>query len=375
MDVRGRQTGGDERMPEKLQTLAEWVGGRVIGDGSVIIRHVRPITEAGEGDITFLSNPRYRRLVERTNASAVIVPPEFSHLKRNLLVCENPYLAFARVLELLYPPPPHLRYRGVEAGALVHPTAVLGNGVSIWSGACVGERTHIGDHTILMPGVFVGEDCRIGSNCVLHPNVVLYHGTVLGNRVTIHANSVVGSEGFGFAPDGVRYHKIPQVGITVIEDDVSIGANTTINRAAMGRTLIRRGCKIDSQVIISHNVDLGEDSLVVSHVGIAGTTKIGRHVTIAGMVAVVGHITIGDNVTVAAGSLVTRDLAPGRTYFGTPARPIAETRRILAAMRDLPTLRRRVAHLEARLAALEKRAVPHGQRTTDLGSQRGGNRD
>ena len=208
---------------------------------------------------------------------------------------------------------------------------------------------------VLYPCVHIGDHCTIGDDTIIYPNAVIYNDTVIGKRVTIHSNTVIGSSGFGYAPDGQSYYKIPQTGIAVIEDDVDIGANTTINRAVLGETIIRKGTKIDSQVVISHNVEIGENSLIVSQVGIAGSTKIGKHVTLAGGVGVVGHIKIGDNVTVGGHSGVANDLSDNGTYLGTPALPIQRMRRCYVIIEKLPEMREYIKTLEKRIKQLEER--------------------
>ena len=339
-------------MAKALQELAEFVDGEVVGDGTTLIERVAGIAQATDGDITFVSNPKYESRAKDCKASAIIVSPKLRDLGRNLLVCGNPYLAFAKIVGLLMERP-QAHPKGVDPMATVSLTASLGDDVSIYPYVHVGDNTVIGDRVTLMPGVCVGPDCRIGNDTLLHPGVVLYHGTTVGERVLLHANVVVGAEGFGFAPDGPHYHKIPQVGVAVIEDDVSIGANTTICRGALGRTIIRRGCKIDSQVVISHNVDVGEDTLMVSQVGVSGTVEIGKHVILAGQVGVAGHLEIGDNAMVGGKSAVTHDLAPNKGYLGVPARPIAEERRISASLPKLPQMREKLRDLEKRLNQLE----------------------
>lgn len=339
-------------MAKTLQELADYVGGSVVGDRGAIIERVAGIEQAADGDITFVSNPKYETRARDSKATVVIVSPDLRDLRGNLLVCDNPYLAFAKIVGLLMEEPlPHPV--GIDAQAAVSPSAAIGRDVSIYPHVCVGDNAVIGDRVVLMPGVCVGPECRIGSDCVLHPGVVLYHHTTIGERVILHANVVVGAEGFGFAPDGPRYQKIPQVGVAVIEDDVSVGANSTICRGALGQTIVRRGCKIDSLAIISHNVDVGEDTLIVSLVGISGTVNIGRHVTLAGQVGVAGHLDIGDNVMVGGQSGVNHDLGPNKAYLGSPARPIEQERRIMAARAKLPEMRKKLKELEARLEALE----------------------
>ncbi|HHT9111210.1 MAG TPA: UDP-3-O-(3-hydroxymyristoyl)glucosamine N-acyltransferase, partial [Candidatus Brocadiaceae bacterium] len=273
--------------------------------------------------------------------------------RKNLLVCNNPYLAFAKLVELLMYQKP-VSVTGTDATARVSKTAIIGNSVSIHQYVTIGEHTHIGTRVVLYPGVYIGNNCSIGDDTVIYPNAVLYDGTVIGKRVTIHSNTVIGSGGFGYAPDGEKYYKIPQVGITVVEDDVDIGANTTINRAVLGETIIRKGTKIDSQVVISHNVGIGENCLIVSQVGVAGTTEIGNHVTLAGGVGVVGHIKIGNNVTVGGYSGVAKDIPDNETYLGTPALPIQRMRRCYVIIEKLPELKDQIKTMEKRLKQLEE---------------------
>jgi len=347
-------------MEKTLQELAEYVGGTVAGDPSVRITGVMGIDEAQEGYITFISNEKYTRKIYQTKASAVIVSPKLKDAKRNLLVCNNPYLAFAKIVELLmYKKPAYTS--GIDGSARVSKTALVGKDVSIHAYVTVGENTRIGDRVVIHPCVHIGDHCVIGDDTVIYPNAVIYSDTVVGKRVTIHSNTVIGSNGFGYAPDGQGYYKIPQVGIAVIEDDVDIGANTTINRAVLGETVIKKGTKIDSQVVISHNVEIGENSLIVSQVGIAGSTRVGKHVTLAGGVGVVGHIKIGDNVTVGGHSGVANDLPDNGTYLGAPALPIQRMRRCYVIIEKLPEMREHIKTLEKRIEQLEKREhAPQG---------------
>lgn len=341
-------------MEKTLKELAEYVGGTVAGDPSIKIRGVMSIDDAREGYITFISNEKYTKKVHQTSASAIIVSHKLKEIKRNLLVCDNPYLAFAKIVEfLLYKKPTYTKT--IDDSARIDKTAIIGNDVSIHAYATIGKGTCIGNRVVIYPCVHIGDHCTIGDDTIMYPNVVIYNDTVIGKRVTIHSNTVIGSNGFGYAPDGQNYYKIPQVGIAVIEDDVDIGANTTINRAALGETIIRKGTKIDSQVVISHNVEIGENSLIVSQVGIAGTTKVGKHVTLAGGVGVVGHIKIGDNVTVGGYSGVAHDIPDNETYLGTPALPIRRMRRCYVIIERLPELREHIKTLEKRIEQLEKR--------------------
>lgn len=355
-------------MEKTLRELSEYVGGTVIGDPSVKIHGVMGIDDAREGYITFVSNDRYIKKINQTQASAIIVSPKLKDAtsslsrksERNLLVCTNPYLAFAKLVELLmYKKPIHAR--GIDASARIDKTAVIGQDISIHANVTIGKNTRVGNRVVLYPCVYVGDDCTIGDDTIIHPNAVIYHDTTIGKRVTIHSNTVIGSSGFGYAPDGQGYYKIPQVGAAIIEDDVDVGANTTINRAVLGETIIRKGTKIDSQVVISHNVEVGENSLIVSQVGIAGSAKIGRHVTLAGGAGVVGHIHIGDNVTVGGYSGVTHDIPDNETYLGAPALPIKRMRKCYVIIEKLPEMREYIKTLEKRIQQLEgSKSLPQG---------------
>ena len=339
-------------MEKTLKELAEYVGGTVVGDPAIKIRGVMSIDDAQEGYITFISNEKYTSKIHQTKASAIIVSPKLKDTKRNLLVSNNPYLAFAKIVEfLLYKKPTYTKT--IDDSARIDKTSIIGKDVSIHEYATIGKSTSIGNRVVIYPCVHIGDHCTIGDDTVIYPNAVIYNDTVIGKRVTIHSNTVIGSNGFGYAPDGQSYYKIPQVGITVIEDDVDIGANTTINRAALGETVIKKGTKIDSQVVISHNVEIGENSLIVSQVGIAGSSKVGKHVTLAGGVGIVGHIKIGDNVTVGGYSGVAHDLADNGTYLGTPALPIQRMRRCYVIIERLPEMREHIKTLEKRIEQLE----------------------
>ncbi len=347
-------------MEKTLQELSEYVGGTIIGDPSIKIRGIMGIDDAQEGYITFISNDKYVKKINQTKASAIIVSPKLKDTslsqkkERTLLVCSNPYLAFAKLVELLmYKKPAYTK--GINDSATIDRTAVIGQDVSIHSYVTIGQNTQIGNRVVLYPCVSIGDNCTIGDDTIIYPNAVIYSETVIGKRVTIHSNTVIGSSGFGYAPDGQGYYKIPQVGATRIEDDVDIGANTTINRAVLGETIIRKGTKIDSQVVISHNVEIGENCLIVSQVGIAGSARIGRHVTLAGGAGVVGHIEIGDNVTVGGYSGVINDIPSNETYLGAPALPIKRMRRCYVIIEKLPEMREYIKTLEKRIKQLEER--------------------
>ncbi len=339
-------------MKKKLKELAEWVQGTVVGDGEVEVHGVASIEDAGEGEITFVANPKYLSRLGQTQASAVIVSPEVTSGEKPLLCVKNPYLAFAKILTLFSQKP--YQPKGVDPNAWVSPTAQLGTDLTVYPFVYIGDRCRIGDRVTLHPGVCVGEGSSIGDDSILHPNVSVYPGMVIGKRVILHGGVVVGSDGFGYVKEGKKNLKIPQVGKVEIEDDVEIGSNTSIDRGALGNTIIRRGVKIDNLVQIAHNVLIGEDSIIVAQVGIAGSTKIGSNVTLAGQVGLAGHLQIGDNVLVGAQSGVGQDLSPGQAFSGSPAIPHREWLRMVTATPKVPEMRRKLIDIEKRLIRIEE---------------------
>lgn len=348
--------------PFTLAALAERIGAAFDGDPSLELHAVAPIETAGAGDLSFVANKRYERHLETTAASAVIVAEAMAVPRAGLAVLrmKDPYEGFVRAL-LAFHPLERTHAPGIDAAAVVHPTARIGTDVTLGACVVVGERAVIGDRTVVLAGTVVGKDVRIGADCLVHPNVSVLDGSELGARVIVHAGTTIGSDGFGFAPVGGGWMKIPQTGTVVIEDDVEIGANTTIDRATLGITRVRRGTKIDNLSQIAHNVDVGEDCIIVSQTGISGSTTLGRHVVLAGQVGVVGHITIGDDVTITAQSGVSKSIedSAGKVFRGSPAREIHEELRQEAAIRRLPDLLATVRTLETRIAELEARLALH----------------
>jgi UDP-3-O-[3-hydroxymyristoyl] glucosamine N-acyltransferase len=342
-------------MPEKktLSELAEYVGGKVIGDDVDVFR-VAPIDGAGPGEITFLTNRRYQKFLDGCRASAVIIGTDVdarAAAGKAFLQVSNPYVAFAKILQLFNPAP----HYDSEVSPLAHveASARLGEEVTLFPGVYVGRGVRIGKRAVCLPGVFVGDGVEIGDDCVLHPNVVVREKCRIGKRVILHAGVVIGSDGFGYAGNGAERIKIPQVGIVEIEDDVEIGANTTVDRATLGRTVIGRGTKIDNLVQIAHNVVIGENSLLAAQVGIAGSTRIGRDVTLAGQVGVVNHITIGDGATIGPQSGIPRSVPAGALLSGgIAAAPHHEWLRVMTLIPQLPKLWNTVKHLEKRVSEL-----------------------
>ena len=344
---------------KSLAELAIHVGGRVVGDGNVIIHKVSPIDEALPGEITFLSNPRYQKYLSRCKASAVIVGPGVAAAcgdrgALNFLEAINPYVAFAKILQL-FQPAPHFKVE-ISSSAYVDDSAVVAGGVTIFPNVFVGRGVKVGQNSVFYPGVFLGDEVEVGDACVLHANVVVREGCRIGNRVILHAGVVVGSDGFGYAGTGRARIKIPQSGIVVVEDDVEIGANTTIDRATLGQTVIRRGVKIDNLVQIAHNVVVGEDSVVAAQAGIAGSTRLGRDVTLAGQVGVVNHIEIGDGAIVGPQSGIPKSVPPGAVLSGgIAAAPHQEWLKVMTLLPQLPKLWSAVRRLERQLARLVER--------------------
>jgi UDP-3-O-[3-hydroxymyristoyl] glucosamine N-acyltransferase len=341
-----------------LSDLANYVGGRVIGDATVTIHKVAPIDEAVQGEITFLSNPRFQHFLSRCQASAVIVGPGVVDEQRratkvNYLESADPYLAFAKIFQLFCP----RRQFSAEVSphAYVAPSASLGEAVTIFPNAFIGAGVRIGARTVVFPGVFVGDDAQIGDDCLLHPNVVVREGCRLGHRVILHAGVVIGSDGFGYAGSGNQRVKIPQAGIVVVEDDVEIGANTTVDRATLGRTVIGRGAKLDNLVQIAHNVVVGEHSVIAAQAGIAGSTRLGKNVTLAGQVGVVNHIEIGDGAIIGPQSGIPQSVPAGAVLSGgIAAAPHQEWLKVMALLPQLPKLWNAVRRLEKQLAGLVK---------------------
>jgi UDP-3-O-[3-hydroxymyristoyl] glucosamine N-acyltransferase len=322
-----------------LQELASYLDGHVLGDPTVSIGGLGTLDDAVEGQITFLANKKYALRVQTTHASAVIIPPDADPFDHNAIVVANPYLAFAKLLTLFTARPRIVR--GVMAGAYVDKDAIVGTDASVYPGAYVAEGVTVGDDVTLHAGVSVREGCRIG------------------NRVTIHNGTVIGGDGFGYAQDDSSWFKIPQIGNVIIEDDVEIGANAAVDRAALETTRIGRGTKIDNLVQVAHNCTIGDDCIIAAQAGIAGSAKLGRHVSLGGQVAIVGHIKIGDNAMISGQSGVFGSVGPGEVLSGTPA--ISHQKRLKAAavFPHLPEMRKTLAKFGSRLAKAEEQLENH----------------
>lgn len=347
----------------RLDEIVARLGGTLAGDGSVIISQVATLASAGPGQIAFLVNPKYRQQLQTTRAAAVILSPQSADatdLPR--LIHPNPYACYARVVALLNPPA--VRPRGA------HPSAVVSSAVpasaSIGENAVIGQDVVLGENVIIYPGCVVGDGVSIGDDSVLYPNVVIYRDCHIGRRAVIQAGAVIGGDGFGFAREGERWLKIPQIGRVIIGDDVEVGANTSIDRGALDDTVIGDGVKLDNQIQIAHNVVIGENSAMAGCVGIAGSTKIGRRCTVGGAGMIIGHLELADDTHVSAGSLVSKSLRkPGQYTSIYPLEEHADWLHNAAQIRRLGALAERVAKIEKALASVGAGAADDGALKAD----------
>lgn len=337
--------------------IAQLVQGKTEGDAGVSVSSFGKIEEAKAGQLAFLANPKYEEYLYTTGASVILVSDQLS-LKQpvgaTLIRVPDPYKAFATLLTT-YQNMMAQKKAGREEPSYVSGTATLGENVYIGAFAYIGQGVKVGNNVQLYPNVFLGDNVVIGDNCVIHPGVVIYHHCVLGKNVIVHAGSVIGSDGFGFAPnaDG-SFQKIPQIGNVVVEDNVEIGANATIDRATMGSTLIKAGAKLDNLIQIAHNVEVGHSTVIAAQSGVSGSTKIGNGVMIGGQVGIVGHIQIGDGARINAQSGVSKSIEPKKAVTGSPAFDYTSALRSQAVARNLPDLEKRVKELEKKLAELGK---------------------
>lgn len=341
-------------MRKTLKEIARLIDGEVAGDENVVITGVCGIKEAEPGDITFLANPKYLSLLETTLASAIITSKDIKTANKPIIRTENPSLAFAKMVSLVEPQDVS-HPKGIHPTAIIAKDAALGKNVAVGPYAVIENNASLGDNVIIYAGCYIGYHTKIGRNTLIYPNVSIRERVLIGERVIIHSGTVIGSDGFGFVTLDGAHHKIPQIGTVVIEDDVEIGANVTIDRARFDKTVIGKGTKIDNLVQIAHNVVIGENSIIVAQAGISGSTVIGKGVTLAGQAGLVGHITIGDGAVVAAQAGVTKSVPANTLVSGYPAKPHNIARRVNACIQNLPRLYDTVALLKKRIEELEAR--------------------
>ncbi len=342
-----------------LGELARAIGGQVTGAADTIISGVSSLEQAQPGDLAYVDGDRFVKAALESKAAAFVVVQPLAGLPRPQLVAANPKYAFARLVQQFFMAP--YKARGI-AQQVVQGTGVqIGPDVSIWPFVTLGDRVKIGARVTLYPGVFIGDDSVVGDECLLYPNVTVRERCMIGKRVIVHSGTVIGSDGFGYVQQEGRHHKIPQIGTVVIEDDVELGANVTVDRATFGRTVIKRGTKVDNLVQIAHNVTVGEHNILVAQVGIAGSTTLGSHVIVGGQAGLADHIVIGDQVMIAARSGVNRSLTGNQIVSGTPAMPHEISIKAQAVVPRLPELRQQVRDLEHRVRELESRAARAGK--------------
>lgn len=341
-----------ESMTVSIAEIADLVQGRVVGDPDLMITGVAPFEQAGAHDISVAGNAKLLKKIDDCNAAAMIVPKQIEIPQRNLVQVDHPMVAFAKVLQLFQPP--------VQPLDGIHPRAEIGRefkhgqNISIGPQVAIGHHVTVGNQVWLHPGVVIGDQVTVGNDVIIHPNVTIQAGTIIGSRVIIHSGTVIGSDGFGFAPDGTTYHKIPHRGIVQIDDDVEIGANNAIDRGTFGKTHIGQGVKTDNLVHVAHNVTVGENTVLVAQVGISGSVTIGKNAVLAGQAGVAGHLTIGDHATVGPQTGVGKSVPDGRIVSaGIPEMPHRLWLRVVRTIPRLPDISKRLRGLEKRFKNIE----------------------
>jgi len=347
-----------EPMAMTVETLARLFDAEVRGDATRIITGVQPLDVAGPQEITFLADKGNFHHLRSCKAGAIILgyrdaaSLNLDEISASLILVEDAHSAIIEVLDKFRPARPRAQI-GISEEAYVSTSAKIGKNTNIYPGAYVGDNVVIGSDSDIYPSVYIGPTCRLGNNVTLHPGVVLYSKVILGNRVTIHASSVLGGDGFGYRRIDGRYQKVPHLGGVRVEDDVEIGSCTTVDRAMISETIVGEGTKLDNQVVIAHNCQLGRHNAFAAHVGLAGSVTTGDHVVLAGQVGIADHTHLGEGCTVGGKSGVTKNIPDGETHFGIPAQPIADATKFLIALRKLPELRSKIRELELRITYLE----------------------
>ena len=345
-------------MKMTLAEIARIVEGEVIGAADVVISGVAPIDEAKVGDITFVANRKYAKQINTTRASAIIIAPQQREIVgKNLVVVSDPYVALGKLLKLFYPL--EHEQRGISPEAYVEEGAIVSPEANIFPRAFISHGAKIEKGVVIYPGGYVGRNVSIGEDSVIYANVAIYHSCIIGKRVILHSGVVIGGDGFGFAETGKENVKIPQIGFVQIDDDVEIGANSTVDRATMGKTWIGRNVKIDNLVQIAHNVVIGENSVLAAMVGISGSTKLGRGVIVGGQTGMVGHISVGDRVMIAADSKIHKDVEAGKIVGGKPQMPYKEWLKVEACRTKLPEMKTTIERLVKKIEDLEVKIDKH----------------
>ncbi len=337
--------------------IADFTKGEIIGNPEEVVTDIAKIEEGKKGTLAFLANPKYEKYLYTTDASIVLINKDFQingDLKSTVIKVDNAYDAFTSLLELYAKFTPVKK--GIEQPSFISPTAKIGKEVYIGAFAYIGEGAVVGDNVKIYPQTYVGDFVQIKDNTILYPGVKVYHGCLIGTDCIIHSGTVIGADGFGFVQQPDRtYRKIPQVGNVIIEDLVEIGSNVTIDRATMGSTFIRRGAKFDNLIQIGHNVEIGENTVVVSQAGVAGSTKVGRNCMIGGQVGLAGHVKIGNDVKIGAQSGVSNNLKDGETVLGSPALDASKQIKAMIVYKSLPEMSKKLAELEKELKELKKK--------------------
>lgn len=344
----------ERKLSEICKILTDFgLQARLEGDDRTI-RAINTLDDAKDGELSFLSNPKYTDAIKDTSASAIILKDDIS-LPNGLpaIRCNDPYAAITLAIINIHGYRNHPQW-SIHEQTVIDPSAKIGQNPNIANGVTIGANVSIGDNCTFYPGCYIANDVQIGHDCILYPNVTIYNDSQLGNRVTIHAGSVIGQDGLGYAPHNDKWFKIPQIGKAIIGDDVEIGANCAIDRATLGKTEIGAGTKFGNVIVIGHGTTVGPDCMFVGLVGIAGSTKIGKHVSLSGQVGVTGHITIGDNVRVGAQSAVLDNVEPDTEILGAPAIPSDQAKRSFIALRRLPDWIKRVRELENEIKELRE---------------------
>lgn len=337
------------------EQIATVLNGTIEGDSSVVVNNFSKIEEGKPGTLTFLANPKYTHYIYTTEASIVLVNNDFKAehpIKATLIRCFNAYAALAILLDLIEKSKP--QKSGIEQMSHIASSAKLGENVYVGSFAYIADNVTIGERSKIYPQVYIGENVEIGANTTIYPGVKIYSGCKVGSNCIIHAGTVIGSDGFGFAPqDDGTYKKIPQLGIVIVEDDVEIGANTTIDRAVMDATIVRKGVKLDNLIQVAHNVEIGENTVMAAQVGISGSTKVGKRCMVGGQVGLGGHISIGDNVNIGAQSGIISNIKPDAKIIGSPAIPVKDFFRSSVVFPKLPEIYRQLAQLQKEIEELK----------------------